>query len=89
MPIENRGARFEYRGSRIEKREARIEDTGSRIENRESGIEKRGSRIENGACQAGSGKLMRMADRFRIKWKFQYLNISCYFQMILHLFFEN
>ena len=33
MPIENREARFEYRGSRIEKREARIEDPGSRIEN--------------------------------------------------------
>ena len=61
MPIENREARFEYRGSRIKKREARIEDTGSRIENREwrienreSGIEKRGSRIENRECGLSS-----------------------------------
>ena len=60
MPIENREARFEYRGSRIKKREARIEDTGSRIENREwrienreSGIEKRGSRIEDRESRMG------------------------------------
>ena len=77
--IGDRGSRIENRESRSGKRGSRIVDRGSRIENRESGIEKRGSRIENGACQAGSGKLMRMADRFRIKWKFQYLNISCYF----------
>ena len=59
MPIENREARFEYRGSRIENREisrlenweSRIEDRGSRrgsrIDKWEARIEDRGSRIEN------------------------------------------
>ena len=69
MPIENREARFEYRGSRIKKREARIEDTGSRIENREwrienreSGIEKRGSRIEDPESRMGLVKPGREID---------------------------
>ena len=77
------------RGSRILDRELRIENGELRIENRESRSEDRGSRIENGACQARSGKLMRMADRFRTEWKFQCSNTSCCFQMILHLSFEN
>ena len=54
MPIENREARFEYRGSRSGKRgsrildrELRIENGELRIENRESRSEDRGSRIEN------------------------------------------
>ena len=87
--IENREAGSEDRGSWIEDRELRIENGELRIENRESRSEDRGSRIENGACQAGSGKLMRMADRFRTEWKFQCSNASCCFQMILHLSFEN
>ena len=89
--IEDRESGSEDRGSWIEDRELRIENGELRIENRESGIEKRGSRIENRewACQARSGKLMRMADRFRTEWKFQCSNTSCCFQMILHLSFEN
>ena len=87
--IENREAGSEDRGYWIENWESRMENWESRIGNREARIEDRGSRIENGACQARSGKLMRMADRFRTKWKFQCSNTSCCFQMILHLSFEN
>ena len=79
--IENRESRnIETRELRIKSRESRIEDRGSRIENRESRSGKRGSRIvdrgsriENGACQAGSGELMRMADvqvQNRVEFKY-------------------
>ena len=95
----DRGSRIENRESRIEKREARIEDRGSRIENWESRMENWESRIGNREARiedresrmglVGSGKLMRMADRFRTEWKFQCSNTSCCFQMILHLSFEN
>ena len=77
--IEDRESRSGKRGSRILDRELRIENGELRIENRESRSEDRGSRIENGACQARSGKLMRMADRFRTEWKFQCSNTSCSF----------
>ena len=71
--IENREAGSEDRGSWIEDRELRMENGELRIENRESRSEDRGSRIENGACQAGSGELMRMADvqvQNRVEFKY-------------------